>query len=88
MPWGGNDAGTWTRELTTLSELLVQAGNQRAAQLLSLAQGTDETTSIPGGQDRDVVLRVRPIFLDLFRPADPAGHRRPDGQAGAPQPPP
>lgn len=70
MPWGSNDAGVWTRELTTLSELLVQVGNQRAARLLSLVQGTDETGPAPGQQDRKVVLRVRPIFLDLFRPAD------------------
>ena len=70
MPWGSDRDGPWTRELTTLSELLVQAGNQRAARLLSLVQDTDETSSEPGKQDRNVVLRVRPIFLDLFRPAD------------------
>lgn len=69
MSWGSNDAGYWTRELTTLSELLVQAGNQRAARLLSLVQGTDEAAA-PGEHYRDVVLRVRPIFLDLFRPTD------------------
>ena len=70
MPWGSNTVGPWTRELTTLSELLVQAGNQRAARLLSLVQDTDETSPEPGKPDRNVVLRVRPIFLELFRPTD------------------
>jgi hypothetical protein len=70
MPWGSDGVGFWARELTTLSELLVQAGNQRAARLLSLVQDTDEADPVVGEQVRNVVLRVRPIFLDLFRPAD------------------
>jgi len=70
MPWGSNTVGPWTRELTTLSELLVQAGNQRAVRLLSLVQDAEETSPARGKQDKNVVLRVRPIFLELFRPTD------------------
>ncbi|WP_433464151.1 hypothetical protein [Spirillospora sp. CA-128828] len=50
--------------------MLVQAGNQRAARLLSLVQDADEPATSPAGESQGVVLRVRPIFLDLFRPAD------------------
>lgn len=68
--WGSENGSMWTRELTTLSELLAQAGNQHAARLLSLVQGTDQAEPGAGEQEETVVLRVRPIFLDLFRPAD------------------
>lgn len=64
--------GSWTRELTTLSELLLQVGNgdQRAARLLSLVQVADSTDLAPWEPDQTqtVVLRVRPIFLN-FVPA-------------------
>ncbi|WP_111167314.1 hypothetical protein [Spongiactinospora gelatinilytica] len=66
----GDGSGFWSRELTTLSELLLQVGNQHAARLLSLVQDADAVAPEPGGQTRAVTLRVRPIFLDLFRPAD------------------
>ncbi|NEA23127.1 hypothetical protein [Actinomadura bangladeshensis] len=52
-----------------MSELLLQAGNQRAARLLSLVQDTDEPESDFWEQQK-VLLRVRPIFMALFRPAD------------------
>ncbi|WP_188196635.1 hypothetical protein [Nonomuraea sp. SYSU D8015] len=67
---GQGGAGSWTRELTTLSELLLQAGNQRAARLLSLVQDAESADWEPWDETQTVVLRVRPIFLDLFRPAD------------------
>lgn len=69
MQSGSGNTWAWQRELTTLSELLVQAGNQRAARLLSLVQDA-ELASPPWEVTQTVVLRVRPIFLDLFRPAD------------------
>ncbi|MDA0639803.1 hypothetical protein [Nonomuraea ferruginea] len=52
--------------------MLLQVGNQRAARLLSLVQDAESADSDPWEPDQTqtVVLRVRPIFLDLFRPAD------------------
>lgn len=70
MTGGRGGAGSWSRELTTLSEMLLQSGNQRAARLLSLVQDAETVTSDSQGGSRTVVLRSRPIFLDLFRPAD------------------
>jgi very-short-patch-repair endonuclease len=70
MPYGRDAFGNLSPQLITLSELLVQAGNQRAARLLSLVQDADEPASNTTEQPKRVVLRVRPIFLDLFRPAD------------------
>ncbi|GIF01568.1 hypothetical protein [Paractinoplanes rishiriensis] len=62
-------AGFWSQQQTTLSQLLVRAGNQRAARLLSLAPAAELRDGDPWDPVQ-VVLRVRPAFLDLFRPAD------------------
>jgi hypothetical protein len=68
MPGGLRGREWGSRELATVSELLVQAGQQRAARLWSLAEVEDSAD--PWAEVRSVVLRVRPIFMDLFRPAD------------------
>ncbi|OUC97713.1 hypothetical protein [Streptosporangium minutum] len=70
MSNGRGGVGLWSRELATLSELLLQAGNQRAARLLSLVQDAESAVSNPFDQTETVVLRVRPISLNLFQPAD------------------
>jgi hypothetical protein len=62
-------ANFWSQQQTTLSELLMRAGNQRAARLLSLVPAAELRDGDPWSPVR-VVLRVRPTFLDLFRPAD------------------
>jgi len=59
----------WRQQQTTLSELLLRAGNQRAARLLSLVPAAELGESEPWDPVQ-VVLLVRPIFLDLFRPAE------------------
>ncbi|SCL12861.1 hypothetical protein GA0070616_0150 [Micromonospora nigra] len=59
-------------ELSTVSELLVEAGHQRAANLVSLVQAA-ETIPSPSAAwlaPATVVLRVRPMFMALFEPAD------------------
>lgn len=62
-------ASFWSQQQTTLSELLMRAGNQRVARLLSLVPAVELRDADPWDPVQ-VVLRVRPIFLDLFRPAD------------------
>jgi hypothetical protein len=59
----------WRQQQTTLSEMLLRAGNQRAARLLSLvpAAALGEADVWDPVQ---VVLLARPSFLDLFRPAE------------------
>ncbi len=52
--------------LRTVSEMLLQAGHERVARLLSLTQRIDAP---PPGTTR-VTLRVRPIFLPLFAGTD------------------
>jgi very-short-patch-repair endonuclease len=59
----------WRQQQTTLSELLLRAGNQRAARLLSLVSAA-ELGEADVWDPVQVVLLVRPIFLDLFRPAE------------------
>ncbi|WP_431946881.1 hypothetical protein [Micromonospora marina] len=59
----------WSQQRTTLSELLLRVGNQRAARLLSLVPAAELGDGDPW-EPVQVVLLVRPIFLDLFRPAD------------------
>jgi hypothetical protein len=60
------------QELKTTSQMLVQAGNQHAARLLSLTQQLEIPDAAPWEDQTpvQVVLRVRPAFLGLFRPAD------------------
>jgi len=59
----------WRQQQTTLSELLLRAGNQRAARLLSLVPAAELGEADPW-EPVQVVLLVRPNFLDLFGPAD------------------
>ena len=59
----------WRQQTTTLSELLLRAGNQHAARLLSLVPAAELGEAEPWDPVQ-VVLLVRPAFLDLFRPAD------------------
>jgi hypothetical protein len=59
----------WRQQQTTLSELLLRAGNQRAARLLSLAPAA-ELGEADVWDPIQVMLVIRPIFLDLFRPAE------------------
>jgi hypothetical protein len=57
------------QKIETVSQLLLKAGNQHGARLLSLV----DEVEIGTGELQDpttVVLRVRPLFLGLFRPAD------------------
>ncbi|SCF22583.1 hypothetical protein GA0070558_16021 [Micromonospora haikouensis] len=60
-----------SQELATVSQMLVQAGNQHAARLLSLAEQAEIGQSLPWEPAPvPVVLRVHPAFVGLFRPAD------------------
>ena len=70
MPIAGPVAGGfWRQQQTTLSELLLRTGNQRAARLLSLVSAA-ELGEADVWDPVQVVLMVRPIFLDLFLPAE------------------
>ena len=60
---------SWRQQQTTLSELLLRAGNQHAARLLSLVSAA-ELGEADAWDPVQVVLLVQPIFLDLFRPAE------------------
>ncbi|MFI1989088.1 hypothetical protein [Actinoplanes sp. NPDC020271] len=62
-------ASFWSQQQTTLSELLMRAGNQRAARLLSLVPAAELRDADPQSPV-PVVLLVRPIFLDSFRSTD------------------
>lgn len=54
-----------------MSQMLVQAGYQHAARLLSLAEQVEIGESLPWERASvPVVLRVHPAFVGLFRPAD------------------
>ena len=66
---GPADDRFWSQQQTTLSELLLRAGNQYAARLLSLVP-TVELSEADPWDPVQVVLLVRPVFLDLFRPAE------------------
>ncbi|MBN1173737.1 MAG: hypothetical protein JXA67_16315 [Micromonosporaceae bacterium] len=60
-----------SNKLATVSQMLVQAGNQHAARLLSLAEQVEIGESLPWGPAPvPVVLHVHPAFVGLFRPAD------------------
>ena len=52
-----------------MSQMLVKAGNQHAARLLSLTEQMETADTAPWDPVA-VVLRVRPAFFGLFRPAD------------------
>ena len=51
-------ASFWSQQRTTLSELLMRAGNQRAARLLSLAPAAELRETAPWDPVQ-VVLRVK-----------------------------
>ena len=57
------------QKIETVSQLLLKAGSQHRARLLSLVDEVEFGTDEPWNPT-PVVLRVRPLFLGLFSPAD------------------
>jgi hypothetical protein len=63
------DAAT-RQKLETVSQMLLKDGNQHAARLLSLVDDLDKSDIHDPWELVPVILRVHPMFLNLFRPAD------------------
>lgn len=61
---------TTRQKLETISQMLLKEANQHAARLLSLVEDLEQAEDGDPWDPVRVTLRVRPKFLDLFRPAD------------------